>query len=352
MTTQHAKLSASGSSTWSNCGASLRISAGIKEESSDYAAEGTEAHAIAEKCLLSGENAPDTHKELQVYLDYVRELTGGLMIEQRVVFDEWVPGGFGTVDVLIVHGDTAYVVDLKWGKGIRVSAEENSQLQLYALGALQRYQFELGIEKMVLAIVQPRLDYISEWETTAEELLEFGEHIKERAAIALSDDAPATPSEKACQWCRAKAVCRERAASMMALPEQLPERLTLTELARLLPMAERAKAYISDLQAYALKLAEGGQTIPGHKLVEGRATRRFINDAAEILSREGLTDDQIYRKSFQTLSAIEKLLGGKRAAKSVMDEATFKPRGKTQLVNQSDPRPEVNAANVDDFPME
>jgi len=350
MPTQHAKLSASGSPTWSNCGASLRISEGIKEAPSDFAAEGTEAHDVAEKCLLSGENAPDTHKELQIYLDYVRELPGGLMVEERVEFDEWVPEGFGTVDALILHGDTAYVVDLKWGKGIRVDAEENSQLSLYALGALQRYQFDYGIEKVVLAIVQPRLDHISGWETTAGALLEFGEHIKERAAIALSDDAPATPSEKACQWCRAKAVCRERAASLMSLPEKPPERLTLNEIGLLLRVAERAKSYISDLQSYAMGLAEGGQHVPGHKIVEGRSTRKFTAEAAEILSSEGLTDDQIYRKSFQTLGAIEKALGGKKAAKPIMDEVTFKPRGKAQLVRISDPRPELSVANVDDFP--
>ena len=272
------------------------------------------------------------------------------MVEQRVEFDEWVPEGFGTVDALLVHGTHAYVVDLKWGKGIKVHTEDNSQLQLYALGVLQELQFAHGIEEVTLAIVQPRLDHISEWDVTVDDLFEFGDWIKERARKALTDDAPATPSEKACQWCKAKAVCRERAASLMALPEKLPERITLNEMSLLLPVAERAKKYISDLQSYALELAESGQNVPGHKIVEGRATRKFTQDAAEILSSAGLSEDQIYRKSFQTLGAVEKALGGKKAAKSVMDEATFKPRGKTQLVKRSDPRDEINFASIDEFP--
>lgn len=349
--TAHAKLGASGSATWMNCPASVRICEPLPEESSPYAQEGTDAHDIAEKCLLSGANAPDTHPELQMYLDYVRETVGGLEVEVQVSYDEWVKEGFGTVDALIIHDGVAHVTDLKWGKGVQVNADNNSQLMLYALGALQRYQFEYAIDTLLLTIIQPRLDHISEWRISTEELLKWGEVVVKPAALATEDpDAEAVPSAKACKWCKARAICRARAAEALALPEQPADRLTRQEISALLPVAEAAKAWASELQAYALKTVEQGETLPAYKLVAGRAVRKLKPEAAEILSSAGVADDVIYRKSFNTLSAIEKALGGKKKAQPVMDEATFKPQGKPALVKLDDPRPELNVANIDDFP--
>ncbi|MBT7306691.1 MAG: DUF2800 domain-containing protein [Gammaproteobacteria bacterium] len=349
--TAHAKLGASGSATWMNCPASIRICEDLPEDESPFAAEGTEAHDIAEKCLKTGENAPDTHPELQMYLDYVRETTGALQVEVQVAYDEWVPEGFGTVDALIIHEGKAHVTDLKWGKGVQVSADNNTQLMLYALGALQKYQFEYEIDELVLTIIQPRLDHISEWTISTEELLKWADEVVLPAALATEDPAAAVvPTPKGCRWCKARAICRERVRQLLALPDQPVDRLTRQEVADLLPVAEAAKVWASELQAYALKTVEQGETLPSYKLVAGKANRKFKADAEETLREAGLDDDVIYRKSFNTLGAIEKALGGKKKAKSVMDEVTIKPAGKPALVKLDDPRPELNAATIDDFP--
>ena len=349
----HAKLSASGSATWLNCPGSVRLSANIPNETSSYAQEGTNAHAQAEAMLLGKKDLyPEMAADVQPYIDLVHEYAANemLMVEERVKYTEWVDGGFGTVDALIVNGDTIVVIDLKFGKGIKVEAEGNSQLRLYALGALQRYQFEHGIEKVITIISQPRLDHVSEETLTVEELLGWGEWVKERAEATKAKNAPPVAGEKQCRWCRARFTCRTRAIT--TLEDSDNDALTPDDIAFLLPLLPNVTAWVKDIHDHALKLAEDGVHLRGHKLVEGRSIRRFTDEAPEVLRAAGLSDDEIYQpKKLATLGSVEKALGGKKKAAEVLSSCVVKPAGKPALVKLSDPRNEMNSSNITSFPL-
>ena len=345
----HAKLSASGSATWLYCAASPRLCAGIKDESSPFAEEGTRAHAQAEAMLTGAEQPhPEMAADVQPYVDLVLELSAGaeLLIEQLLEYTEWVPNGFGTADAVIILDGVLIIVDLKFGKGIKVSAEGNTQPRLYALAALQRWQWEHGIEKVVMIISQPRLDHVSREEITVDELLEWGEWVKERAAATEDPKAVATPGHKQCRWCKARFTCRARAID--ALHVAGSDYLTPADIAMLLPHIAEVKSWVGDLEQQAMNLLESGSDVPGYKLVEGRSVRKLTDSAADILRTAGLDDSAIYRQSYRTLTDIEKALGGKKKAAPVLEQCTTKPAGKPAIVQTSDPRPPISG-NVAQF---
>jgi hypothetical protein len=169
--TAHALLGASKAHRWMRCPGSIALEAGIPDISSPHAEEGTRAHLLAEN-ILSGVCFPPPDDEMltnvMFFVDYVRREAEGhhLLIEQRVDYSDviGVPDSFGTSDAIILAGDTIKIIDLKYGMGVRVNAEENEQLMLYALGALETFGVTGSYKKAKLVIVQPRLDHISEWE--------------------------------------------------------------------------------------------------------------------------------------------------------------------------------------------
>jgi hypothetical protein len=172
----HAILSASSADRWLSCPPSARLNEKIKDEGSSFAAEGTKAHELAERTLVSGRNAHemsgdyphDMREYVQQYVDYVRAIPGELLVEQRMNFSQWVPDGFGTADAVILNDGICHVCDLKFGKGLRVDAIENPQMMLYALGAYAAYDAIYGpISKFVLHVCQPRLDHFDAWEVAA-----------------------------------------------------------------------------------------------------------------------------------------------------------------------------------------
>lgn len=345
----HALLSASGSERWMTCPASVRRTMDLPEERSPAAEEGTRAHDLAEQIFL-GNTTLDDHPEfaqLQVYIDYVNELSGDKMIEERLEYTDWVPNGFGTSDVVCIDEDnrTIEVVDLKWGKGIKVSAQGNTQMRLYALGALQRYMFEYELDTVNMTIVQPRLDHIETDTISVNELLSWGEFfVKPAANIALSDNAPANPSPKACQWCKVKNRCRERALAALSIETAETELLTFDEMSALIPLAADLEKWAKEFQAYVLELATNGQSFHGYKLVEGRSQRRWTDNASEVLASAVDDPDSIYERKLLGITALEKLVG-----KDVVDQCTTKPAGKPALVPSTDKRPAIVAQNVE-FP--
>lgn len=349
----HALLSASGSSRWMNCPGSVRLTRDMPEETSPFAQEGTVAHDIAEK-ILRGEaeldDYPD-HQQLSRYIDFIAEqydtsMDSILFIEERLSYTDWVPDGFGTSDATIINpaDKSIHIVDLKWGKGVQVFADNNSQMRLYALGALQRFMFEYELETVHMTIVQPRLDHIDTDTISVNALLKFGEEVKLAARMALMDDAPTIPSPKACQWCKAKTRCRARALDMLSNGTSDNPLLSNEELSDLLPLAKDLEKWAKDLQAYMLEMAMEGETIRGHKLVEGRSVRRWTDNAAEVLAEAVEDSEKLYEKKLLGIGAIEKLVG-----KKLVNEVTTKPAGKPALVPSTDKRPEIVAPNVD-FP--
>lgn len=356
MATQHATLGASASYTWINCPGAIRVAAGIPDKQSPEALEGTQAHDQAEHMLKGGKAAegpfPAFAGDLLPYTDLVASLLDDgdiLLVEQQVKFDEWVPGGFGTADTIIIHKNGLLtIVDLKFGMGLRVDAKENPQLRLYALGCIQEHQFMYNIDRVRIIVCQPRLDHEDEEQVTLEELLEWGEWVKGKALATLDPNAPVIPGLVQCQWCRARFVCRKRALEILTVMGS--ETLSPADIAMLHHHAPLAVKWAEDIEAAALAILNAGGTLPGLKLIEGVSRRQMRSDAEQVLIEAGLTRDQIYRQKFRPLGELESALGGKKAATPVMKLATFKPVGKPTIVEMSDPRPPMNVDVVADFP--
>lgn len=358
MNAKHALLSASGSARWMACPGSVSACKNYEQSSSEAADEGTLAHEMAEHHLIKGTN-PENDGEMgdyvQVYLDLVRSLPGEAFIEQRVDFSEYAPEGFGTSDYISLDmaNRTLYIADLKYGKGVKVSAQENTQLMLYALGAVEEFSYLCKIEKVSMIICQPRLDWIDEYTLSVLELEQFGELVKQRAQLALDEDAPRIPGDKQCLWCPHKAVCPElfkltQDTLMAEFDDLIPvNRLKDEQLRFVLDNSKLIISWLSAVEDLVKTRVETSNDFPGYKLVAGRSSREWVNPehAATILSGT-YSEDQLFEKSFISPAKAEKLVGKKN-----LDEITpliTKKSGKPTLVPESDPRPSI-MVSAEDF---
>jgi hypothetical protein len=381
----HALLGASSAYRWLECPPSARFEATFKDPGSLFALEGTIAHAVAEYCLtheledaavLEQKNAFDLIPELEGmlkvfpdatpkqmteeligmrryverYLDYVYALPGERFTEQRVDFSHLVPEGFGTADAIIMNGDTVEVVDLKYGKGIKVFAD-GPQTKLYALGALNEYGFIFdSVTKVNLHIMQPRLDHVDVHEMTIEALVQWGNDIKEIAKLAFKGEGEYKAGAH-CDFCKAGAVCRKRAEFNMQKakdefgePCPTTDRLTLEEIAALLEQLPQIIKWANTVQNYALEKALAGEEVPGYKVVEGRSTRKWSDEVqvAESMRAAGLTNDQIYNMKLIGMTEAEKLLG----KKSEVFQLAERSPGSPTLVPLRDKRPAMGIASA------
>lgn len=383
----HAKLSASGASRWMACTPSAALEAelqqlaeelGAEEETSTFAEEGTAAHELAEikmrlflepksrklknrlkEARLSSYYNNEMEEATTRYVDQVVELyhkavsrseDAQLLVEQRLDFSPWVPDGFGTGDALIISDGLVEVIDLKYGKGIPVSAENNPQTLLYGLGALHTYDMLYDIDGVQMTIIQPRLDSISTDLMSAKDLLQWAEAtVKPLALLADAGEGDYVPGEH-CRWCAAKAICRARAEKNLELAAHefaKPSTLSTDEIAGILKEAEELQAWAKDVQAYALDQAEKhGVQFPGWKLVEGRSVRKIEDEASVVgaLRDEGFSDDDIYTMKLAGLTAFGKLLG-KKKLEELLGPYIIKPPGKPTLVPEEDKRPEISSVD-------
>ncbi len=370
--TGHAKLSASGSHRWLYCAGSVEAESTLPNTSSFYADEGSAAHELAEIALtrLAGDcskmigqqlienNAFTVTQEMadyvQVYTDYVRNLKGEQSYEQVVDFGEWVPDGWGTSDAIIIDDETIRVVDLKYGQGLRVDAEENSQGILYALGAYAEHELFHDFKRVVIAIVQPRLDHISEWEITIPELLKRGEWIKQKAEEASTPNAKRTPGESQCNWCKAKAICPAlMKATHDAVVGDFDEldfepvnTLTDEQLRKALDAKALVIGWLDAVESHIKAQVESGKEFAGYKLVNGRSSRSWSDEelAEKVLTIE--LKDAAFERKLLSVAKAEKALG--KAKRDLIDDLVVKSTGKPALVKESDPRPSITAS-VDDF---
>ena len=367
----HALLSASGAHRWLACTPSAKLEEQFPDTTSEEAREGTLAHELAElkvrnyfypgdvskrkltfaiKKLKEDELWQDemlTHTD--TYIDYIRDVSIKLpsmpyvAVEKRVEFGTYAPDGFGTADCIMLQGETLHVIDFKYGKGVPVSAEENPQMMLYALGAYIAYSMLYQIKRIHMAIVQPRLDNLSEWNCTTEELLKFGEYVKERATLAVKGEGEYAPSEKVCQFCRAKARCRARAEENVRLAfcvGKKPPLISNEEVGQYLAQGEDVAKWLKDLQEYALSECLAGKSVPGWKAVEGRSLRAWSDmDAAfDKLVKSGIAEEvMLWEKNPLTLAQVETLVG-KKDFKEIVGEYVVKNPGKPTLVKESDKR--------------
>lgn len=399
---EHAKASASSSSRWLNCTMAPTYEAQFPDtDPGPYAKEGTLAHRICElvaeynsgeitkrkfnsqlkKCQEDSLFQEEMLKTAEFYGHFVWEKAMSFMSrpyqkqEVRVDFSEYVPGGFGTCDCLIIGGNMLCIIDYKHGKGVPVSAENNSQMRLYALGALKQYGLFYDIKKVSMAIVQPRItEDVSEETITVEELLSWGEQIKPIAQKAATGIGAEFKEGPWCRFCKGRAVCRARAENMTALEDfkdlpidgkltddqkeqremamnagfVLPPVLTDADVGELLYRGEQLVSWYNDLKEYALDAILAGKEIPGWKAVAGRSIRSFDDaDAAlEAIKAAGYDEAVLYERKPKTLTELEKLMGKKEFAE-VVGSHIVKPMGKPTLVNQSDKREAYSPAAAD-----
>lgn len=382
----HALLSASGSSRWMRCTPSARLEELVDEETSEYAKEGTFAHSYSELLLsnyLGIIKKTEFNKELknlmgndfysaelaeyvQVYIDYAIEKINEakahtkdavLMVEMRLDYSPWVPEGFGTGDLVIVTDDVLEIVDLKFGLGVKVSAVNNTQMRLYALGAIHQFSCLYDIKKIKMTICQPRLDSISTDEIEVFNLLKWAEtEVKPKADLAIKGKGE-FKSGLHCRFCRVRYTCRERAeeSTRLACMEfKAPPLLTDDEITEVLSQAEELEKWASDVSAYALnKAISEGKEWTGYKLVEGRSSRKYKDETivCKALIEAGYEENHIYSKSLLSITAMEKEIGKKKFSE-LLGTYIEKVPGKLKLVSYEDKRPEIKNTAENDFKEE
>ena len=277
-----------------------------------------------------------------------------LKIEQRLDITDYVPDGFGTGDAVIIADGVMDIIDLKYGKGVEVFAEDNKQMMLYALGALKEFDFMYAIQTVRMTVYQPRLDNISVWEMSKEELMKWAEdELKPSAQKAFKGEGQTVTGEH-CRFCKAKAVCRgqyETNTKIATLED--PRFIDDSQISEILSNADAVIKWISAVKEYALREAiDSGKQFPDYKLVEGKSNRIYANQktVADTLIENGYVEDNIYTKAILGITAMEKLLG-KNMFNELLSEHLIKPQGKPTLVPLSDKRTEWNSIEsaISDF---
>jgi len=373
---RHALLSASSSKRWMNCTPSAKLEKEFDEQESIYAAEGTAAHELAEhklcRSLKRRSKRPISDfqcDEMEEYTDdYVnfameqiekaRQATADpiILIEQRLDFSNWVPGGFGTGDLVIVSDEMLFITDLKYGKGVSVSAEWNPQMMLYALGALHLFDSLYDIEKICMTIHQPRIENISTFEITVRDLLNWAEQdLMPRAELAIKGEGDYLPGEW-CRFCKAKIKCRARAEGFLKLAQMefaLPALLSDTEISEVLMVADDLAKWSADIYAYAQDEAiTHGKDWDGFKLVEGRSNRKYTSEEEVVEVAKAAGYEDVYKKTLIGITEMERLMG-KKQFQEILGELVYKPQGKITLVPESDKRQAISVSTAEaDFKEE
>ena len=393
---KHATLGPSSAERWITCPGSVHMASLFPESASPAAKEGSLAHELAaleidkdncsDACLLPAvyetnvaklaeevaefykENSDlsgdfeDMKKTLEPYVDYVirefrealeKDQAAVLMTEQRVDFSNIVPGGFGTSDVIIIGGGRVTVIDLKYGKGVRVSARDNPQIRLYAIGAINAYNLIYDFDRVKMVIYQPRLDSVTEEELPVDELTAWAETVvKPAAEKAVSADPPYHPGDWCSSYfCPGAGVCKARANYVLGLERHSgkdPALLTDEELGDALARLNYLQDWAKKLNDYALGEIQTGHTIPGWKVVEGASKRRFTDEDKVVAAalKAGYEKALLYKSSLIGITDMEKLMG-KKQFKTVLGALVYKPAGAPKLAPESDDRPAFNSAKSD-----
>lgn len=378
---QHAILSASGSHRWLHCTPSALLEKDVPDSGSDYAREGSLAHAYSAKALKEslGIGTKGEDIEIEKLQDYFTDEMPGhvetytdivlgkfeeakkstpdavLMVEQRLDFSKYIPEGFGTGDAIIVADGTLEICDFKYGKGVEVSAIANSQMMIYALGAYERFSDEYRIERVRMTIIQPRIGNLSEYELEIDQLLYWADNVLTPTAKKAIKGEGEQVAGDWCQFCKVKCQCKALAKRCTedfdALQESgtTAELMTNDDIARLLPKLSDIKKWAEAVGEYALDRALKGDKFPGYKLVEGRSIRKIIDEeaAASKLTAEGFNADNLYKpRALKGITDLEGIVGKKNLA-TLLDGILVKPQGKPALVPESDKRPPLNSNSAE-----
>lgn len=376
----HAVLSASGSKRWLSCPPSARLERKFPDRAGEAAQEGTLAHALAELRIrywfgeISEDGltlridgirhdplySPEMGEYVQEYVDLciekINAAQGVALVEERLDFSRWVKNGFGTGDMVIIGDGVLEIVDLKYGKGVPVSAEGNTQMQLYALGAIEQYGYIYDFDHVRMSIFQPRNGGLSTQLMSVEELLAWGESIKPIAELAYAGKGDFKAGDH-CRFCRAAAQCKALADYNMEIAKlefRDADLLTDDEVSFVLERVDGLVRYAEKVKTRALEEALKGHRWPGFKVVEGRSNRKITDEAKAIklLRKAGYTDDVIYKPlAMQTITDLEKAITKKKFGE-LLGSVVEKPPGKPTLVPEDDKRPEYDPVHSEFEVME
>lgn len=391
----HALLAPSSAKRWMACAPSARLEAGVPNKDTAYTREGTIAHAMAEAILRdlleqNIEQFPDAAdyltsrsgivlmefcktaeregfdwKEMAetVYENYCRlvyeaylaakleDPEAVLLIEATLKLAEFIPEGFGSSDAVLIYGDTLEVFDLKYGKGVKVEAQENAQMMCYALGAYLGPGELYDINHVQMTIIQPRLRHVSNWGLSVLVLMQWAQdELRPAAEKAWKGEGEQTPGDH-CKFCKVAARCQALADFTLRITEDKtePGLMQMEGIAKLLPHFATIKSWISSVEEYALEAALNGEKVPGYKVVEGRSIRKISDpsEAAARLEKAGFDATQFLKKpELKTITDLEKTLT-KKGFTTILGDLVIKPEGKPTLVEETDPREPFSKAKND-----
>lgn len=372
----HAMLSASGASRWLICTPSARLEQTIDEIESNYADEGTVAHRLAEllikhklkkvspkgyadkldEIMNTEYYSEEMHGYVEEYAEFVMDTLRAaepgtiLFQEQRLELEAFIPEGFGTTDIMMINPKKLYITDYKHGKGVPVSAVENSQIKVYALGALKEFDFLYNdIKEVEMTIYQPRIENVSTYIMTVEDLMHWGYSVlKPTAQIAYEGLGEFIPGEH-CQFCRARPVCKATAVYNLQLAAKTFEVTTMTDeqLVKVLKRASSIKKWVTAVEKYMLhESVVHGKKWPGVKLVQGRSVRKYVDEEAIVkgLVGAGYAESKIVKRKLTGITELSKIVA-KLDFQKVVDPQLLKPDGAPTLVDEEDARPEFNASS-------
>lgn len=400
----HAKLSPSGAHRWMPCPGSAVLEAAYPDKGSSYANEGTAAHELAAGYLTEnwsldeyvgevwrGEEADGTAWKVVITEDMVRHVRdyaakvreyaegGTLLVEQRVPIAHLTgeADAKGTADAVIMRGNNITVVDLKFGMGVVVHAEDNPQLQMYALGALEAFDVLGNFETVTMVIHQPRLWHVSEWTIPIEQLREFGHQVTMAAqAVSEATETDVTgpwalaylnPGEKQCKFCKAKATCP---ALRNEVADLVHDAATLSDFADLMPSkpdSQTGDNYLSiamakvglveewckSIRAEVERRLLAGKTVDGFKLVEGkRGNRKWAdeNGVENLFKSFRLRQDEMYDLSLISPTTAEKVFKSNPKRWAKVQEHITQSEGKPSVAPATDKRQAIAVQSVsEDF---
>lgn len=381
----HALLSASGASRWLKCPPSACLEDELPDTTSEFAKEGTVAHEVCEILLrkhlgliamatatknINKLKKDDPFSDEMIdyandYIDYITEKAKSddavILVEEQLDFSKYVPEGFGTGDCIIVQDGVLTIIDFKYGKGVSVSAEDNPQMMLYALGAVEMFGFIYEFDKVEMCIFQPRIGNISESVETVEELIKWGElTVIPTAKLAFAGDGEFYAGDH-CRFCKLRNKCKYLADYCLETVkdefEDLDGRLDKSllapeDIAMIIGRMKIVQNWLKDVESYAINsILEGTLDVPGYKVVEGRSNRTYKDQdkVAVVLTANGYPESVLFEKKLLTITAMEKAVG-KKNFNTLLADLIEKPKGKPTIVPLSDKRSTYTAA--DEFEIE
>lgn len=373
----HAFLSPSASHRWLNCPPSAKLCAALPDQTSPYAAQGTDAHELCaylvEKAL--GRDVKDPTESLSFYDAEMQTCAEGyadfvmqeyelakqtcpdtdVLIEQKVDFSKWVEGGTGTADCILLSDGTAEIIDYKHGLGVMVSAESeefggNPQLMCYALGLIDMFDGIYNIDTIRMAIYQPRRDNVSICQMSKDDLMKWAEETLAPTAILATKGEGEFKAGDHCQFCKVKATCRKRAEYNLEMAKydfEVPATLEDHEIEAILMKVDQLTSWAEDVKEYALNQALQGKEYEHFKVVEGRSNRKYTDENAVAFAVKDAGFDP-YEKKLLGITAMTSLLG-KKKFDELLGGLIMKPPGKPTLVSKSDKRPAMKNTAQEDF---